>query len=101
MLGGELVTAVLTDFKSAPVDSRVKAMLTFLEKLTLTPDEMTKDDGRALKAAGITRADAEDAIWVAFQFAFFTRMADGLGFEIPTDGYVMAPQVLLSPIGYR
>jgi len=28
-------------------------------------------------------------------------MADALGFTLPTDGYQMAPKMLLSPIGYR
>lgn len=101
MLGNEVVAAVLADWRSAPVSPRVKAMLAFIEKLTSSPDSLTKEDGAALKAAGIKRAEAEDALWVAFQFAFFTRMADGLGFAIPTDGFKMAPKILLSPVGYR
>ncbi len=93
--------AVLDDYRAAPIDARLKAMLAYLEKVTLTPEALTRADGAALKAAGVSRQAAEEALWVAWQFAFFTRMADALGFTLPTDGYQMAPKMLLSPVGYR
>ncbi len=93
--------ATLADVEKAPLEPKVRAMLRFLAKLAIDPSSMTRDDGKALEAAGIRKRDAEEAIWVAWQFSFFTRMADSLGFTIPTDGFAMAPKVLLSPIGYR
>jgi hypothetical protein len=95
------VQAVLADVQTAPIPERLKAILVFLGKVSATPGALTKADGAALKAAGVSRRDADEALWVAWQFAFFTRMADTLGFTIPTDGYAMAPRFLLGPIGYR
>jgi alkylhydroperoxidase family enzyme len=95
------VQAVLADVATAPIPERLRAMLVFLAKVSTTPEALTKADGAALKAAGVSRADAQDALWVAWQFAVFTRMADTLGFSIPDDGFAMAPKILLSPIGYR
>ena len=101
MLGKELPEAVLRDWRTAPIDERLRAMLGFLEKLTLTPEAITVEDARALRRAGVSAAAAKDAVHVAFVFAFFTRMADALGFDLPTDGNKMAVTMLLSPIGYR
>jgi alkylhydroperoxidase family enzyme len=101
VLGEEIPRAVLADWRRAPLDRRLRAMLGFLEKLTLTPDDVGTDDARELFRAGVSAGAARDAIYVAFQFAFLARMADALGFAIPNDAYRLAPKVLLSPIGYR
>jgi alkylhydroperoxidase family enzyme len=75
-------------------------MLRFIEKLTLTPDAITKEDAATLREAGVRKGAAEDAIYVAVLFCIYNRMADALGFTLPDD-YQMAPKILLSFIGYR
>jgi alkylhydroperoxidase family enzyme len=96
-----VLTAVLKDFRTAPVSDRVKAMLAFLEKQTLTPEALTVDDARALKAAGISKQAAEDAIWVAACFNQIVRIADALGWELATkEGYAASAKFLLK-FGYK
>jgi alkylhydroperoxidase family enzyme len=91
---------VLEDVESAPVDSRLKAMLRFLEKMTLQPEEMSPLDGDALRAAGVSDEAAEDAIGVALAFNLIDRLADSFAFEIPPDAYFRGSAPRLLKRGY-
>jgi AhpD family alkylhydroperoxidase len=57
-LGQDVMDAVLTNWQTAPVTDRVRAMLGFIEKMTLDPQSLGPDDGSALEAAGIDRSAA-------------------------------------------
>ncbi len=92
--------AVLADFESAPIDERLKATLRFLRKVTLTPEQVTIEDAEAVARAGVSDEAAKDALYVAYIFAFHTRMADTLGYEMPKDDYRQVKFVLLK-IGYH
>lgn len=61
----------------------MRAMLGFLEKLTLEPDAVTAADVDELRAAGLGDAAIEDAIHVCALFNIYDRLADTLGFEVP------------------
>ena len=75
-------------------------MLGYLEKVTLTPDAVTADDARLLKAVGVTKAAATEALWVAYCFNQIARVADALGWEIPeAAGFTASAKSLLS-FGY-
>ena len=76
-------------------------MLGFLEKLTLHPEQLTEADAAALRAAGVHKDAATEAIYVAALFCIYNRLADSFGFSLPTDDYKMASTILLSFIGYR
>ena len=76
--------AVEADWRTAPVDERVLAMLGFIEKLTLRPDELTHEDAGAVRAAGVSDEAMVDAIHVAALFNMITRLADSLGWDVPT-----------------
>lgn len=96
--GGEdsLVRAVLADYKTAPISEKLRAMLAFLEKLTLTPAEVGPADIEPLRAAGLTDEAIEDAIHVTSMFNLMNRVADSLGFEVATEkGYAAAARMLL------
>jgi len=77
------VEAVYRDWRTAPVDEKVRATLGFLEKLTLRPDELRAADADAVRAAGVGDQALVDAIHVAALFNMIVRMADSLGFEVP------------------
>lgn len=97
MLGQEVVDAVLKDWKTAPVSEAARAMLGFLETFTLDPTALGPDDAERLREAGVTGAAAEDAVMVAVAFNLIDRMADSLGFEIPTEAaFDKAADMLLS-----
>lgn len=77
------MNAVLEDWRTAPVEPRLRAMLGFLEKLTLSPEAMTAADAAALRAAGLSDAAIEDAIHACALFNIYDRLADSFEFDIP------------------
>lgn len=96
--GGDdsLVQAVLADYRTAPISEKLRAMLAFHEKLTLTPAEVGPADLLPLRAAGLTDEAIEDAIHVCSMFNLINRVADSLGFDLPTEkGYAAAARMLL------
>ncbi len=58
-------------------------MLGFVEQLTLRPEELTREDADAVRAAGVSDEAIVDAIHVAALFNMITRMADSLGWDVP------------------
>jgi len=92
-----VVQAVLADYRTAPIPEKLRAMLGFLEKLTLNPQEVGPEDVAPLRAAGLSDEEIEDAIHVCSMFNLINRVADSLGFE-PADenGYKVSAQMLLT-----
>ncbi|GJG85487.1 hypothetical protein tb265_06680 [Gemmatimonadetes bacterium T265] len=78
---------ILADYRTAPIDERVRATLGLLETFTLRPEQLTPDDVRAVLAAGVTREAVRDAFYVAFLFNTYDRLADTLGWELPDARY--------------
>jgi alkylhydroperoxidase family enzyme len=76
------VKAILDDWRSAPIDGRLRAMLLFLETMTRAPADLGPPDAEALRAAGVDAASARDAIYVAFLFGIMARLADAFAFEL-------------------
>ena len=71
------------DWRTAPVDERLRATLGFLEKQTLRPDELTRADAEAAFAAGVSRQALRDAAKVASLFNMIVRLADAFGWDVP------------------
>jgi uncharacterized peroxidase-related enzyme len=82
-LGEEVWEAVERDWRTAPVDQRLRATLGFIEKLTLRPAELTTDDSTRVLAAGVSEEALVDAIHVAALFNMIVRLADSLGWDVP------------------
>jgi alkylhydroperoxidase family enzyme len=74
---------VKLDWRSAPIDEKLRATLGFLEKLTLRPHELTPADADAVRAAGVSDEALVDAIHVAVLFSMIVRLADSLGWDVP------------------
>lgn len=88
--------AALADWRTAPLPPTVRAMLGFLERLTLSPDDVSAADVAPLRAADISDAAIEDAIHVCTLFSVYVRLADTLGFEIPdARGFDISARMLL------
>ena len=91
-----LVEAVLRDWRSAPLDARLRATLGFLEKLTLAPTEVGPAEVKPLRAAGVSDAAIEDAIQVCVLFNIYDRLADAMGWHVPgPDGYAASGRNLM------
>jgi alkylhydroperoxidase family enzyme len=78
------VQQVYRDWRTAPVDGKLRAMLGFLEAMTLRPDELTAADARAVRAAGVSEAAVIDAVHVGALFNMIVRLADALDFAVPS-----------------
>ncbi len=76
--------AVERDWRTAPVDERLRATLGFLEKLTLRPEEIGPADAQAVRAAGVSERALRDAITICGLFNMIVRLADSLGWDVPT-----------------
>ena len=61
-------------------------MLTYAEKLTLTPGEMIETDVEAVRAAGYSDVDILHIAEVVGYYAYANRIADGLG--IPLEDWI-------------
>jgi uncharacterized peroxidase-related enzyme len=80
-LGPELVKLVMSDGEESDLGPKAKAMLPFLEKLALEPDEVKLDDLEHLRAEGIDDDSILDAIYIVMLFCMYNRVADALGCE--------------------
>ena len=88
--------AVLDDWRTAPIDAKLRAQLEFLEKLTLRPDDVRPRDVAPLRAAGLSDEAIEDAINVCALFNIYDRMADSLGWYLPDQaGYAASANNLM------
>lgn len=92
---------MLADWRTAPIEPKLKATLGFLEKLTLSPAEVSSADVAPLRAAGVSDEAIEDAIQVCVLFNIYTRLADSLGFDMPGAGGFAASGHSLLKRGYR
>ena len=91
---------VLDDYRTAPIDERLRAMLGLLETFTLHPERLGAEDVRAALAAGATREAVRDAFYVAFLFNTYDRLADTLGWELPDAAYHAKAGAFLLKRGY-
>jgi len=92
---------VLEDYRTAPIDERVRAMLRLLETFTMRPDAIGPSDIRAALATGVTREMIRDAFYVAFLFNTYDRLADTLGWELPDKPYYAKAGKFLLKKGYQ
>ena len=91
-----MVAAVLQDWRTAPIDARLRAALGFIEKLTLQPDSVRPADVAPLRAAGISGEGIEDAIQVCTLFNVYDRLADAMGWYLPDQaGYAASGRNLM------
>ncbi len=95
-----MTAAVLADYRTASISAKLRATLAFLEKMTLAPDALERDDADAARAAGVTDAELRDAAHVCAAFNVIVRIADALEFDIPSDAIFHADAKMLLKRGY-
>jgi len=94
------VTAVLEDWRTAPISDRLRAALRFLEAMTLRPADVTPQLMRELLAAGLNDRAIRETAYVGFLFNTVDRLADSLDFALPTDEEARAISGVLLRFGY-
>jgi alkylhydroperoxidase family enzyme len=100
-LGSELVESILQDPRGADISPKLRAMLLFLEKMTLSPSELSHEDGRKLKEAGLGREEIRDALKVAFAFNLIDRLADSFEFAVPDQQEFEKGAKMIVKFGYK
>ena len=80
MLGNRsLVTAVLQDYRTAPISDREKVLFAFIEKVSRESSRLRKGDVEEVKAAGWSEEALYDAITVCALFNFYNKWIDATG----------------------
>ena len=96
MLTDEKVAAVLDNWHTAAIDEKLRVTLGLLEKVTLTPGEVSPADIAPLRAVGVSEHAIEDALVVCALFNIIDRMADALDVAIPSaEGFAQTAERLL------
>lgn len=72
-----------------------------LEKITTSPSEIGPEDIDAARKAGVSVSALVDAAYVCVGFNIVARIADALGFEVPSDELFLRAARLLRVFGYR
>jgi len=80
-----MVVAVMTDYRKAELGAADRAMLDFTVELTRRPAEMTEQHVAGLRDVGFDDTAIHDIVQVAALFAYFNRLADGLGIDDEPD----------------
>ena len=78
-----LIQAILDDWRTAPVDEKLRATLAFLETLTLRPDDVSPEEVQAMRRAGVSDEGIEEAIAVCAVFNLADRVADSFDYVPP------------------
>ena len=102
-LDEELFPQLVDDIDTVPIDEKLKPVLKYVPKLTLTPDRMTYEDAKACHRAGWSEEDLTIAITVCASWNRFNRMILGHGIDRKWDEEVFrgrgAPEKMMA--GYR
>lgn len=80
-----LLTDLLADFESAAVDERLRPVLAYVAKLTVTPDRITPSDAEAVLSAGWSEKALHDAVSICGLFNLMNRLVSGLGITAGQD----------------
>jgi uncharacterized peroxidase-related enzyme len=81
----DIVDAVKRDYESAPVSSKLKALLNVASKVQQGGKNVTSADIERAREEGATDREIHDAVLIAAAFCMFNRYVDGLATLTPTD----------------
>jgi uncharacterized peroxidase-related enzyme len=81
----DLVDAVRRDYRTAPVSSRLKALLTIAAAVQQNGKLVTSDDIEPARAEGATDLEIHDVVLIAAAFSMYNRYVDGLATFAPAD----------------
>jgi alkylhydroperoxidase family enzyme len=95
-----LLQALVENPDAAGVSKKLKPVLAFAKKLTLTPAKMTTGDARAVLDAGWDEQALHDIICVCCIFAFANRLVDGHGVSAKSAEMNAIMANYLTTVGY-
>jgi uncharacterized peroxidase-related enzyme len=85
-LGGDysVVDAVRSDYRSAPVSAKLKALLAIAAKVQQSGQHVAAADIERARSEGATDMEIHDTVLIAAAFCMFNRYVDGLATWTPT-----------------
>jgi uncharacterized peroxidase-related enzyme len=83
--GISLVDQVRADPDSAPISSKLRALLRIAQAVQAGGDRVTPQLVAAARAEGATDVEVHDTVLIAAAFCMFNRYVDGLGTSAPED----------------
>jgi uncharacterized peroxidase-related enzyme len=89
----------LSKMQDGDVDLRMRPVLTFVRKLTLSPGKITREDVEAFLAAGWNDRALHDAAAICGLFNLMNRLVNGLGIEA-SEAYTKLAAERLATGGY-
>ncbi len=95
----DLIKALLVDIETAPLEAKMKPLLRYAKKLTLSPAQVTEADAAAVYDAGWGDDALYSTVLVTALFNFYNRLVEGVGLALP-DGYAPEAAKRLSTKGY-
>ena len=98
-MSAEVLANVISDARDPDINGRMRPVLVFVRKLTLTPGEMTAADVDAIFAAGWDDRALHDATAICALFNLMNRLVNGLGIEAP-ESYMKLAAERLAQGGY-
>ncbi|MBS1951061.1 MAG: hypothetical protein OJF59_002960 [Cytophagales bacterium] len=81
----QLVDFVLTDYQSAPISNKLKALLNIAGKVQVNGKNVLPEDVEEARRQGAIDRDIHDTVLLAATFSMFNRYVDGLASFTPTD----------------
>ena len=88
--GAEVVDAVCKNYSSAPISSKLKALLAIAEQVQIAGKRVTRDTVDRARAEGATDLDIHDTVLIAAAFCMYNRYVDGLGTWQPQNSQMYA-----------
>ncbi|MGH3235669.1 MAG: carboxymuconolactone decarboxylase family protein, partial [Streptosporangiaceae bacterium] len=98
-IGEGTLAALLADVSSAPVPERMKPLLRYAGKLTLSPAKISPADAGAVLDAGWAEQALHDTVAVCGLFNLMNRLVEGLGITAG-EAYFAAAARRLAGTGY-
>ena len=92
---------MVADWRTAPLRPEVAAMLPFIETMTLRPEELGPADANTVRVAGVSDEALREAATISALFNMIVRLADSLGWEVPSPERLAARAPAMLEGGYR
>lgn len=93
-LEGGALESMLADLNTAPTEPKMRPLLSYAKKLTLSPSRMTQADADAVFAAGWSERALHDAVLTTCLFNFMNRLLEGHGCKGAPDIYATRGKAL-------
>ncbi|MEM1328446.1 MAG: peroxidase-related enzyme [Bacteroidota bacterium] len=77
----QMVENLMENIDTTDVEEKMKPLLRYCQKLTLSPAKMEKADAQSVFAAGWSEDALDDAVDVAALFNFYNRFLEGHGIK--------------------